>query len=123
MLLTLGSQQYLCKQCRSRWDGSKRAFSSRSTLFASLLLILTETLVCNKGRVRIQRWNIPYQKHSVKGLNNKEKKIQRENLNQTFIYACPQHVSGIREHEETVLEIYGAAETQSNSLIRTSTAY
>ena len=29
-----------CKQCRSRWDGSKRAISSGSTLFATLLLII-----------------------------------------------------------------------------------
>ena len=30
--------RYLCKQCRSRWDGSLRAVSSGSTLFATLLL-------------------------------------------------------------------------------------
>ena len=52
--------RYICKQCRSRWDGS-RAMSSRSTLFAILFLIFDCHPFCNSGHVQIQGWKSPLQ--------------------------------------------------------------
>ena len=43
---------YLCKQCRSRWDGSLRAVSSGSILFAILFLIF-------KWHPHLQQWTYP----------------------------------------------------------------
>ena len=54
--------RFLCKQFRSWWDGSSRAVSSGSSLFAILLLILTEIPICNNECVQIQRWKSPCRK-------------------------------------------------------------
>ena len=44
--------------------------SSGSTLFAILLLILTETPICNNVCVQIQRWESPFQKLRGEGVKS-----------------------------------------------------
>ena len=60
--------RYLCKQCRSWWDGSQRAVSSGFTLFA-ILFRSVDWRPLNKGYVHIQWWNSPFQKLSVDRVN------------------------------------------------------
>ena len=47
---------YLCKQCRSWWDGSYRTVSSGSTLFAILLWFLTGIYICYNGQAKFNGW-------------------------------------------------------------------
>ena len=57
-VLTLSTLQnkiiYICKQCRTRWDGSCRAVSSGFSLFAIQFRILNDTPICNNGHVQHQ---------------------------------------------------------------------
>ena len=52
-------------------DPDKRAFSSGSTLFVILLLILIEIPICNNECVQIQRWKRPFQKHGAESIKSK----------------------------------------------------
>ena len=64
--------RYLCKQCRSWWDGLQRAVSSgstmfahvssESTLFAILIWFLTGIPISNNEHVEIKWWKSPFHK-------------------------------------------------------------
>ena len=56
--------RWLCKQCRSRWDGSWWAISSGSALFAMLFLIFDWHLICKNRIGQILLCKVPFSNSS-----------------------------------------------------------